>query len=383
MRNIAHQLMGFFYWRCYTQCMKKILIAVDAPGPAEFIAPVLPLLKNSELDLKIVTVKDSPTKILEKYNPLRCDTEADAEKIYQEFNPDVLLVATSSLQFGPFVNKKFTELAHHDKKQIICFQDFWGNHRWPQNREVMQYWQAILVPDGLAKKLLLEDGYQNKIIVTGSPAFDKFKNINVTAERKRLRELFKIPQNAFVILHAGTGTPQSAEADEITFKFVAQTFREFKTTTLTLNPILIARAHPRDEQSDRYQKLAPDLELLDTNSIALSDELLPIADAVIAMYSTNLIHACYLYIPAISILLPDAGRKRLSAINLSDFPPNQFGATIGIYDPEIPKLTKIMEKIKNDVRFRSEIRTAQEKYFPLPKELAAEKVANVIEYLLK
>lgn len=372
--------------------MKKILLVVDAPGPAEFIAPVLETWDKrheTRFNLKIITVRDSPTAILKQYHPLRCDSEAEAEKNYREFQPDVLLVATSSLQLGPFVNKKITELAHADKKQIICFQDFWGNHRWPQNKEVMQYWQIVIAPDELAKKLLLEDGYKNEIIMTGNPAFDKFKAVDVASERKRLREFFKIPEDVFVILHAGTGTPQSWEADEITFKFVAQAVREFSKSNLNLdlspnlNPVvLIARAHPRDEKPNRYQELAPDLEFLDTDKISLSDDLLPIADVVIGMYSTSLIHACYLRLPAISVLLSDAGRKRMMAINLPDFPPNKVGATIGVYEPEIPKLIKVLDKIKTNVRFRSELRAAQEKYFPLPQTPAAERVAEAIIKIL-
>lgn len=363
--------------------MQKILIAVDAPGPAEFIEPVLPLLTNwnkQQVIWKIIVVKESPAKILASYNPLRCDTEIEAEKIYKEFNPDILLVATSSLEFGPFVIKKLTEFAHADRKQIICFQDFWGNHRHPQNRDLLKYWQAVIAPDELAQKLLLENGYQNKIIITGNPAFDKFKSIDVPAERKRLRELFQIPEDAFVILYAGTGTPQSWEADEITFKFLAQAVCEFKKSNPETS--LIAHAHPRDEKPNRYQELAPDLRLVDSAKAELADNILPIANAVIAMYSTSLIHACYLRIPAVSILLPDAGMRRVAEIKLADFPPNQVGAAIGVYEPEIGKFVRILEKIKTDLYFQSEIRSNQEKYFPFAKIPASQKVFEALMQII-
>lgn len=65
---------------------KKILIAVDAPGPAEFIKPVLPLL-SEEAEVALVTINtkaEAPYKVLEKCKPLRADTEAEAEIVYKK-----------------------------------------------------------------------------------------------------------------------------------------------------------------------------------------------------------------------------------------------------------------------------------------------------------
>lgn len=357
--------------------MKKLLVVVDAPGPAEFIAPVIPKLSN--YDLELITVGESPTKILAKYRPIRLDQENKATAVYKKFNPDALLVATSSLVLGPYVNNKFTKLAHSDSKKIIAFQDYWANHRWPMNLKMMGYWDALLVIDELAKKFVLADGYQGKIIITGSPAFDRFKDVNVFKERRRLRKKFGIPENAFVILHCGTGTPQSWKEDETTFKFLADAVRSLKKDCP--DTILISRPHPRDENPDRYEKLAPDLKMPEISSIELTEDILPIADLILGMYSTNLIHACYLRIPGISILLPNAGKKRLAKISLSDFPPNKVAATIGIYRASVPELKKELEKIMQDSAYRSSIQARQKRFFPMEKS-AAKKAVNAIKKLI-
>lgn len=110
---------------------KKILIVADAPGPAEFIALALPFLKHQkDFDFSVVTVNNSSSQVLKEYNPRLCSDEAEAKILYQEFKPDILVVAMSSLANGPFVNVAFTKLAHEDNKKIICFQDFWANHRF-------------------------------------------------------------------------------------------------------------------------------------------------------------------------------------------------------------------------------------------------------------
>ena len=357
---------------CYMKC---VLFIVDAPGPAEFIAPVIPLLKG-ELEIHLLSVKSSPTEILQQHNPTRCDTERAAERYYTELKPEVLVTGMSSLLLGPFVVRRLTELAERDHVPILCFQDYWANHRHPQNKPIMRAWNTLLVPDELAKQLVLADGFKNNLIVTGNPAFEKFRNVNVGASRLQLRRELGVNKNRFVILYAGTGTPQSAEADERTFQFLSAGVRMLRREMPDL--IYIARAHPRDEHPTRYKELAPDLKLLNTDGFSLADDLLPLADVVVSMYSTNLIHACFLRIPAVSILLREAGTARLRAVGLSDFPPNTVGATVGIHEPSFDLLLSALRRIRDDSMYRNELAKNQEAYFPFHKDSATVRVAEAI-----
>ncbi len=360
----------------YNKGMKKILIAVDAPGPAEFIAPVIPLLKKFA-KIKIAVVKESPARVLAEFKPERCDDVTAADKIYREFQPEMLLLAMSSLVTGPYVASRFTDLAAEESRPIICFQDLWANHRWPMNFKMMPKWNTLLTLDELAKTLILQDNFPGRVHITGNPAFDKFRDENVSAERAKLRKKFGVGPEDFIIVYCGAGTPGGWREDEITFQFLAKALTEFQNE----NPEsrLIARPHPRDEEPGRYQRLAPHLNYLDTSSVAFSDELLPIADVVVGMYATNLIHACYLRIPGISILLPDAGRKRLAEnLLLPDFPPNQMGATIGIYKEKTDDINKELRKIMNKDASLSAMKAAQGRFFAFDKKSATQRVADVI-----
>lgn len=373
------------------------MVVVDAPGPAEFIETVIPLLqKKSELLIVTVNTKaNAAYNVLRKFKPLRCDRVEDAEKIYKDFDPDILAVAMSSLVLGPYVNNRFTELAHKDKKKVIAFQDFWANHRWPMNYKVVEYFDEILAPDKLAKKFLLEDGYKGKISITGNPNFDRFKKLNKAKERKWLRNKFGLSENDFVILYVGRGTPQSWEHDEITFKFFAEGVRELMAdksrrevgtpTSISRNlnsasgNILVAiRPHPRDENPERYGKFSQGLKLLDTLQFPSSEDLLPIFDLIAGIQSANHVEACYLRIPAVCILLPNAGQITMEKLSLSDFPPNIIGANIGVYRDDIEEFVHILKKMAGDKKFVSAIEKAQKKYFPLPKTLAAKKVAEAL-----
>ena len=376
-------LTGSFYFCVKLKSMqkkKKILVVVDAPGPEEFIKSVVPLLKK-KAEVFLDTVKTStnaPYNILCKFDPLRADREKDARQIYELFYPDILAVATSSLVLGPYVNNEFTRLAHEHGIKIICFQDFWANHRWPMNWQMMKYWDKVLTPDKLAEKFLLEDGYERKIEVTGNPNFDRFIKLDKEKERQWLRKKFNLNENDFVILYVGRGTPQSWEYQEITFDFFANTMRAAQKEIRDKNILVAVRPHPRDEDPARYEKFSKGLCLLDTGSFPSSGDLLPLFDLVAGMQSTNHIEACYLQISAACIMLPDAGKLIMEKISLADFPPNLVGASAGIYSNNEESGKEIFKKIISDRKFRAEIQNAQKKYFPLPKTSAAKKVAEAL-----
>lgn len=362
---------------------KKLLIVVDSPGAADFIAPVIPLLQKKK-KLALVTVNtatEAPYKMLKKYGPLRCDLEKNAEALYKKINPDVLTIGTSSLVLGPYVNNKFIQLGSRDKKPIVVFQDYWANHRWPQNKETLHLWNTVLAPDTLAEKLLREDNFKGTVVVTGNPAFDKFSDRDLGKERMKLRKKLNIPESAFVILYAGTGTPQAWQEDEETFRFLALTLQEFVLGNSDV--VVIPRQHPRDEEVNRYQKLASRLAIYnpDHEKITYStDDLLPMADCVVGMYSTTMLHACVLKIPAISILLPEAGRARLRKIGLDNFPPNTVGASMGIYKNSTKELFAALDAIKNDPKCLEKILRAQTQFFSRDhnKKPAAETVAEFL-----
>ncbi|MBI2056280.1 MAG: CDP-glycerol glycerophosphotransferase family protein [Candidatus Sungbacteria bacterium] len=368
--------------------MKKLLIVADSPGSAEFIAPVIPLLQK-KTKIVVVTVNTSteaPYTILKKYKPLRCDHEKDAEALFRKIKPDILLAGTSSLIPGPFVNNCFIRLMHREQKPVLVFQDYWANHRWPQNKETLHLWNAVFVPDELAKKFLQEDAFSGNIITTGNPAFDKFTTANPAAIRNALRKELNIRGYEFVILYAGTGTPQAWQEDEATFRFLANALQEFFANTP--NIVFIPRSHPRDEEKNRYQKLAPRLRMYNPDhgkNIYSTDNLLLMADCIISMYSTALLHACFLKIPAISILLPDAGRARLRKINLDNFPPNTVGATIGVYKESTKDLVAAFDAVKNDPHYRQKITNAQTQFFSLAqnKKSATETAADAITSFIR
>lgn len=352
--------------------VRKILCVADAPGPAEFLLPVIPLISR-ENTVTVIAVGRA-ADVLAELNPIICASVAEAEKIYSEIKPDLLVAAISSLiEIGPYVNNALITLAHQENIPIICLQDFWANHRWPSNKKMLPYYKAVCVLDEFSRNLWLEDNFKGEIHVTGSPAFDKFADVDVASERAKLRNKFNLAPENKVIFYVGQGVPRHVETDKKTFSFVVDALRTLGDPNIKL----VARPHPRATETGYYREIGRGIDMLDTNSIPFTENILPLGDVVVSITATNLIHCCLLRIPAVSVLLPKTGMKVIKDIGLADFPPNTTGATVGVYKESPQELADILRRIFNDESYRRELRQNQEKHFPLDRR-SAQRVARVV-----
>lgn len=350
--------------------VRKILCVADAPGPAEFLLPVIPLISRENTVTTIAVGRAAD--VLVKTAPVICASEAEAEKIYEEMRPDLLVATISSLiEIGPFVNNTLIELAAKDGVPIICLQDFWANHRWPSNKKMLRHYRAVCVIDEFSKRLWEEDGFKGEIHVTGSPAFDKFADVDVASERIKLRNKFNLASEDKIIFYIGQGVPRHMNEDKKTFSFVIDAIKTLGNPSIKI----IARPHPRATETGYYKEIAAGIAMLDTSSISFTENILPLGDIVISITATNLIHCCLLRIPGVSVLLPKTGMKIMKDIGLDDFPLNTTGATVGVYEENPQKLADILRRILDDENYRLALRQNQEKHFPLEAK-AAERVAK-------
>ena len=338
---------------------KKVLCIADAPGPAEFLAPVIPYMVR-EAVVRVVAV-GTARSVLKAFDPVICDDESQVSRIFMEFKPDLIVSAISSLAHGPYVNNAFIKLAHEQGVPVISLQDYWGNHRWPQNKEIVPFLSAVCVPDQLAESLWKEDGFKGVIAVTGNPAWDRFSDFDLERERHLMRARLNLASEDHVILFAGQGTRHHLEADRATFLYVTTAIRELQKEFPTTK--LIVRAHPRAAESEYYKEYARGIEMIDTAFAEFSEEVLPAADIAVSMFSTNLIHACYMRIPAVSVLLPEQGRALLRGVGLDDFPPTTMGASAGIYEENPQELVDVIKKLYTNQEYRLHMRDSQQRHF--------------------
>ena len=352
----------------------KILVLVDSPGTADMIRPVWPLLSRHS-DCRLVAAHQSAAKILIQCQPTYCVDLITAQTIYENIKPDLIVTGVSSLSKEPNVINELTKRAVISGRPTIALQDYWGNHRSPHNRPMLAYWQKILVPDAWARDYLLIDNYQGKVVIVGQPGWERCLTVNLVQERSKFRAAAGLNSDNFTLLWPGSAAPNFEETDESSFRFLLETLTLIKPT-----PSLIARPHPRDEDLSRYERLAQEFNIIlrQPPPALATDELLPIADVVIATYSTSLVHAALMQIPAVSLMLPEAGLKKMQTINLSDFPLNQIAAAIGVYENNVNFLAEVLIKLRDETAYRQALAIKQKVFIDSLPHHAAENITREI-----
>ena len=315
----------------------KILAVTDSPGSADLLRPAWPLLA-AQADARWITRVEA----------------ADSEKIYRDCAPDLVVAGVSSLVLGPYFLNDLVKLAAADGRPVIALQDYWANHRAPLNKPMLDCWTAVLVPDQLAHDYLAADGYRGKIIITGHPGWEKCQRTKKPEDQSP----------AFTLLWAGGAAPTGEEIDALSFNLLLDAIAQ-----LNPKPDLLATPHPRDENPSRYGAYLSSLP---------TDELMALTDVVVATYSTSLIHAALMQIPAVSLMLPEAGQKKLSTINLDDFPLNTVGASIGVYENEPAALAALLIKLRDDPTYRQALAARQQNFAASLPTHAAQNIAREI-----
>lgn len=246
---------------------------------------------------------------------------------------------------------------------IFAVQDFWGARMqtdWadPQHRP-----DYLLVNDQVAveiAKTAWTDFDPERIVITGSPAFDQLSRIDVAEQSIAVRKQLGLKDGIPIVLFGG----QLAGSGEALLELV----NVLNTTGSRVN--LIARKHPRmaedapGEERKWIEALANSTGCFLVDSSTYDPQsLIAAADVVVSMYSTMLVEAAYLRKPNIAILYDDLGKPQLVADTggvLQEFPPAQLGCTAkaanrhDLYDLVLKALDGTMN-----------LRVAQEQHFVL------------------
>lgn len=299
---------------------------------------------------------------------------------FEERHPSIA-VATPNLH-QELIPIEFINIAHEEKIPSVLIQDFWGNHnrgRWIALPDM------ICVQDDLGKKLVLETWPnipEDKVIITGQPAFDDLVSVDQVSANKELRRKFQLSQN-WPIVHFSGGTYGMSEALIATIRAL----------NMLRQPVyLFFCHHPNlfiNDISNDFKKIYNEciniLKELVFGEVVLSDFSTPsdlinaAADIVVSMYSVMLVKACYLRKNCISILVSESQQNLEKATGglLKEFPPVVLGACLsGITDTEIAAcLNKIFS---NNVE---NIRIAQAKNFTTDGKSTQRVLSTILNFL--
>lgn len=300
-----------------------VLIFVEDPGAANFVAPVHVALRNNGKASIILSTGTAPKCLSDrgiKTNEIRASDSS--EGILDDLTPDILLMGTS--ENPDSMGFKLMETARLKKIPTVAVIDATVNAEYrfrghsPSALAHAPDW--LIVPDEWTKKLFIQLGYQAaKIAVCGNPHFDHVMDVAAglsKAGSSSLRNLI-LPgigknQPAIVFVAEGVASlrrlASAVPSHEYTLTGWGSSrgrteiiLEEFLTVVQSLSPrpYLILRPHPKDAPDD-YRDYLKYFDCVDTKSSPL--ELVYCADLIVGATSMLLQEAAIMGRSVLSIL---------------------------------------------------------------------------------
>ena len=303
---------------------KKAWLVCKDPGGTAGILPVARCLRAMGVSVLVVATGKAKDLVTDEDGPLvRCDSLVDGLLSQVDRLPDVIVTSMCS-QGG--LGRDLT-LQYKGQIPIVALQDFWGARLltdWLVARP-----DIICVNDqvgvGLVRKAW-PDFPSNGIRVTGFPALDKYSSPalrnGLSDQAQQLREQVGVLDDQPLVLVTG----QLQSVGEL-FEAVVDSLNATSVPTS-----LMASTHPRmvEEEAKRCRQA---LEGFRGQQVSLPpgtpfEVAIAAADLVVAMYSTTLVEAVCLGVPAISVLFPASGQRHLEDDTgglLTEFPLTPLG----------------------------------------------------------
>ncbi|MEP7147128.1 MAG: hypothetical protein ABI792_08985 [bacterium] len=252
---------------------KKVLFAFDDPGGGLAVITLAERLKEEEnLNMKIYAGKLNEKILKDKkieFNII--DSKIDkgtAEKIINEFEPDILISGTS----GGNAEQELRNVSSEKNIKSIVILDFWKDYsrRWLYaSYPVDNLYDTVCVMDDATKKEMVEEHFTgDRLLVTGNPYLDKIFNYRQNAACDYSIDNFCVNNFLFLSqpLHIIGITDYKIHPLEVFLQSLKQ-ISEIKQVKVKLK----IKLHPLEEEPGEIMKLVIKYNT-DNLSVKLSDK---------------------------------------------------------------------------------------------------------------
>lgn len=317
----------------------RVLAVCGDAGGASAIAPVVRKTRERP-DMCIELWAYGPgveiirSRLIEpRVIPLDAD-DMMLQAIWRQFNPDVLLAASSVNEFE--FERKFTKVARSCRVPSLVVMDACSNsdRRFGPSKGVFDALpDLIAVPDSRSMAECIAAGIpKEKLVVTGQPAFDDLacrKAVFSLEKRAVIRANMDVRPDEWMAIFLSQPLRQLTLSDNARLAFPGYDQYEVFSRLMNLlereasarnRPgVLVVRPHPREDNPPAGQSGQTVRYLCDRQHNPY--EIMMASDLVIGMSSIALVEACYLGCPTLSLqpgaIYPEEVASNIAGVSAS------------------------------------------------------------------
>ncbi len=367
-----------FYQLGNPEAKVRVVMSMRDPGEGSVFLPIVKKLEqDGEFSISIFA-DGSGAKILE--NKLGIKNQLGKGdvlvKIAQVISKADLILVSQSSDSG--IDMSLVATAKGSNISILAIEDFPGTVS-VQDGGVLENRNPLLIPDWQcvmtewSKRKLLKlrpELNPNRVIVTGSPAFDNVDLSKKEEVKNEFRRKHGIDQNERIIVWVG----QMGEADSDSLKLFVENLKGIELDDYRL----IIRRHPKDERSNSFfNNVTADLSyhLLDTMGEPI-DKVRQAADLVVTMFSTEGLMAVCEQTPTILIMIPEF--LRLSGYDRINIPVAEDGSATVVQEKD--QMGQVLKDVLFNVEFQKKFKERMKDWKIDGK--ATERIFNLIKKIV-
>lgn len=304
---------------------KKILATSWHPGGVNAISPVIKaLIQEGKTEVVVIGYQFSEKifqdngigyKTIESYN-LKDVSLDSMEKLLAIESPNLILTGTATQDDNnrDIIEQTITLAAKRSNIKSLSVLDFWAEYfsRFSNiyTGEKFKFLpDKIAIMDNYAKEAMLEEGFQRyKLVITGSPDFDKLRNMAESfteSEKQEIQGKIGLGVDILVLYVANVFKKENFGFWDLdNLKLINEVLNELPSD-LKNKVGLATKLHPRiskedSEEISQYISQMPGRKIKLVTDID-SEKLILASDLVLTACSTLGIKAVYMKKPCISI----------------------------------------------------------------------------------
>lgn len=352
------------------QKKKNVLVVSRDPGSANALWPVMELLHHDDTVAIKAVVDGRAEEILQDKFTMKDVTPKDGALEATEVlgTPDALLIDSSTSERGI---EMYASATYPEVPSVLVEDYYTASLGYLQRlkERKLPYPQKICVMDSEAKKIIVRDfpELENRIEVTGQPAFDRFATEDTEGIKAEVRKELNLAPDEKLITFMG------AQGE---LKLLEKMANELKKVKVKYRFAL--GIHPRyntEALQQRYKEIFRNVDItyIDAEQIGIN-KIGAASDLVMVVVSTEGLNAIYRREPTIHIT---DTKFVVPQKDLTPPPPVTLGASVGLDDMS-GFATTVERLLDPDSAENEELKKHMEENYPVDGK-NAERVVDLLK----
>jgi len=347
---------------------KNVLVISRDPGSGNALVPVMELLQRDSAIAMDVVVDGRAEEILQSKFKMEDITPKDMALGADQAlgTPDALLIDSSTSERGI---EMYAAATYPEIPSILVEDYYTASHGFLERlkERKLPYPRKICVLDSEAKNLIVKHfpELEERIEITGQPAFDRFATENTTQIKMETRKELGLRAEEKLVTFISAGT---------TIELVKKVAEELKKVHTPFK--LAFGIHPRDNTPpEAYENIFRDegIAFINAENVGIN-KIGAASDIVVLIVSVEGLHAIYRGEPTMHIT---DSKFVVPQKDLDPPPPVKLGASIGLDDMNnfAATLDRLLDSESAENR---ELRKHMKENYPVDGK-NAERVANLLK----